>query len=135
MALPVSRRCFRWSRWWLPSRKAHRRRHCRGGRTRLGAGRISTASEYVWYALALGVPLGLATTAAMHALGPTLYARMGISGNALEIAISYSSTIFAGATLIWLFNSLMAVVRPRQPAGSGDRGLRWSFDPYPLSPH
>ena len=77
----------------------------------LGAGRIGAASEYAWYALALGVPLGLATTAAMHALGPTLYAQMGISGNALEIAVSYSSTIFAGATLIWLFNLLMAVVR------------------------
>src|SRR2546430_14349571 len=47
----------------------------------------------------------------MVALGPTLYAHMGISGNALEIAVSYSSTIFAGATLIWLFNLLMAVVR------------------------
>jgi Na+-driven multidrug efflux pump len=34
-----------------------------------------------------------------------------IAGNALAIAVSYSSTIFAGATLIWLFNLLMAVVR------------------------
>ena len=56
----------------------------------------------------------------MHALGPTLYAQMGISGNALEIAVSYSSTIFAGATLIWLFNLLMAVVR-----GTGGRAGRW----------
>ena len=77
----------------------------------LGAGQIGAASEYAWYALALGVPLGLATTAAMHALGPSLYGQMGISGNALEIAVSYSSTIFAGAMLIWLFNLLMAVVR------------------------
>src|SRR5882724_13390190 len=77
----------------------------------LGAGRTGAASEFAWYALALGVPAGLATTAAMHALGPSLYTQMGISGNALEIAISYSSTIFAGATLIWLFNLLMAVVR------------------------
>src|SRR5258707_9225422 len=37
----------------------------------LGAGRIGAASEYAWYALALGVPLGLATTAARHALGPS----------------------------------------------------------------
>jgi putative MATE family efflux protein len=77
----------------------------------LGAGQIGAASVYAWYALALGIPLGLATTAAMHALGPSLYGQMGISGNALEIAVSYSSTIFAGATLIWLFNLLMAVVR------------------------
>jgi Na+-driven multidrug efflux pump len=77
----------------------------------LGTGRIGDASEYAWYAVVLGVPLGLATTALMVALGPTLYGYMGISGNALAIAISYSSIIFAGATLIWLFNLLMAVVR------------------------
>jgi len=77
----------------------------------LGAGQIAAATDYAWYALALGIPLGLATTAAMHALGSSLYGQMGISGNALEIAVSYSSTIFAGATLIWLFNLLMAVVR------------------------
>ena len=40
----------------------------------LGAGRIGEASEYAWYAVLLGVPLGLATTALMVALGPTLYA-------------------------------------------------------------
>jgi len=77
----------------------------------LGAGRIGDASEYAWYAVVLGVPLGIATTVVMVALGPTLYAHMGISENALEIAISYSSIIFAGATVIWLFNLLMAVVR------------------------
>src|SRR5712672_2238374 len=77
----------------------------------LGTGRISDASEYAWYAVVLGIPLGLATTAAMYALGPRLYGYMGISGNALAIAVSYSSTIFAGATLIWMFNFLMAVVR------------------------
>src|SRR5882724_11691211 len=77
----------------------------------LGAGRIGEASDYAWYAVLLGVPLGLATTAVMVALGPTLYAHMGVSGNALEIAVSYSFVIFAGATVIWLFNLLMAVVR------------------------
>jgi Na+-driven multidrug efflux pump len=77
----------------------------------LGTGRIGEASEYAWYAVALGVPLGLVTTAIMHVLGPSLYGHMGVSGNALAIAISYSSIIFAGAVLIWLFNLLMAVVR------------------------
>jgi Na+-driven multidrug efflux pump len=77
----------------------------------LGTGRIGAASEYAWYALALAIPLGLATTAAMYAFGPSLYGHMGTSGNALAIALSYSSTIFAGAMLIWTFNLLMAVVR------------------------
>ncbi len=77
----------------------------------LGTGQAGAASEYAWYAVALGVPLGLVTTAAMHVLGRGLYAHMGVSGNALAIAVSYSSIIFAGAVLIWLFNLLMAVVR------------------------
>jgi len=77
----------------------------------LGTSQIGAASEHAWYAVAIGVPLGLATTGIMYALGPNLYATMGISGNALAIALSYSSIIFAGAIPIWLFNLLMAVVR------------------------
>jgi Na+-driven multidrug efflux pump len=77
----------------------------------LGTGRINDASEYAWYAVALSIPLGLATTAVMVALGPSLYGYMGVSGNSLAIANSYSSIIFAGSTLIWMFNLLMAVVR------------------------
>ena len=77
----------------------------------LGTGRISAASEYAWYAVVLAVPLGFATTVIMHVLGPGLYAHMGVSGDALTIARSYSKAIFAGAVLIWLFNLLMAVIR------------------------
>jgi putative MATE family efflux protein len=77
----------------------------------LGTGRVAEASDYAWYALALGIPLGLATTAVMIAFGPSLYSHMGVSGHALAIAVSYSSIIFAGAIPIWLFNLLIAVVR------------------------
>jgi len=77
----------------------------------LGTGRIDTAGDYAWYAVALALPLGLATTVAMLLLGPGLYGNMGVSGNALAIAVAYSSIIFAGAIPIWLFNLLMAVVR------------------------
>lgn len=77
----------------------------------LGTGLIDAASEYAWYAVALGVPFGLVTTAIMLMLGPSLYGHMGVSGNALAVALSYSTIIFAGAVPIWLFNLLMAVVR------------------------
>ncbi|WP_375788037.1 MATE family efflux transporter [Bradyrhizobium sp. Pha-3] len=77
----------------------------------LGTGRIGDASDYAWYAVALGVLLGLATSVVMLTLGSQLYGTMGISGNALAIALSYSSIIFAGAIPIWLFNLLLAVVR------------------------
>ena len=77
----------------------------------LGTGRIGDASDYAWYAVVLGVLLGLATSVVMLTLGSQLYGTMGISGNALAIALSYSGIIFAGAIPIWLFNLLMAVVR------------------------
>ena len=77
----------------------------------LGTGQIGDASDYAWYAVALGVLLGLATSVVMLTLGSQLYGAMGISGNALAIALSYSGIIFAGAIPIWLFNLLLAVVR------------------------
>ena len=98
----------------------------------LGAGRIGAASEYAWYAVALGVPLGLATTAAMYALGPTLYAPHGhlrkCSGDRRLVFVDH----FCG-------RHADLVVQPpdgggsrhRQPAGSGDRGLWRRFDPCP----
>src|SRR6266568_4134732 len=97
----------------------------------LGAGRIGDASEFAWYAVVLGVPLGIATTVVMVALGPTLYAHMGISGNALEIAISYSSIIFAGAGDLVVQPPDGGGSRHRQLASSGDCGLRRRFDSRP----
>jgi len=98
----------------------------------LGAGRIGEASEYVWYAVLLGVPLGLATTAVMVALRPPLYAHMGVARNALEIAVSYSLIIFLG------HHGDLVVQSPdgggsrhRQLAGSGDRGLWRRIDACP----
>jgi hypothetical protein len=85
-APPASRRCFRWCRWWLPSPRVRsgaalsRRSHAPR------PGRIGTASEYAWYAVAFGVSLGLATTAAPCLRWvQTSHGQMGVSGNALEI--------------------------------------------------
>jgi Na+-driven multidrug efflux pump len=43
--------------------------------------------------------------------GRWLYGAMGGSGRALDAALVYSNWIFAGAVLVWLFNSLAAVIR------------------------
>ena len=43
--------------------------------------------------------------------GRALYAAMGGDGGSLDAALAYSNTIFAGAILIWLFNSLANVIR------------------------
>jgi MATE family, multidrug efflux pump len=77
----------------------------------LGKGDGTEANNYAWYAVALAVPLGLITTAVMWLFGPLIYRQMGAHGAALSIALAYSTTIFAGATLIWTFNLLMAAVR------------------------
>src|SRR6185312_10314842 len=56
-----------------------------------------------------------ANAVALHAGGRTLYAAMGGSGASLAAALTYSNVVFAGAILVWLFNSLANVIR-----GSGN---------------
>jgi Na+-driven multidrug efflux pump len=43
--------------------------------------------------------------------GRALYALMGGSGGSLDAAMTYSTVIFVGAILVWLFNSLANVIR------------------------
>lgn len=77
----------------------------------LGSGRRAEADRLVWHASAIALGLGLVTTLAALLLGPGLYVLMGGRGGSLEAAITYSNTVFAGALLVWLFNSLAAVIR------------------------
>ncbi|GJD51362.1 hypothetical protein OPKNFCMD_4116 [Methylobacterium crusticola] len=84
----------------------------------LGAGRRAAADELAWYAAAIGLGLGLLTTAADLAFGPALYRAMGGAGASLEAAATYGGVVFAGAVLIWLFNALAAVIR-----GTGNMAL------------
>lgn len=77
----------------------------------LGSGRRKTAETLVWHAIAIAAGLGALTTALAWLVGPQLYAAMGGTGASLTAALAYSNTIFAGAILIWLFNSLANVLR------------------------
>ena len=77
----------------------------------LGSGRREDADILVWHAVAIAVVLGVLTTLAAWLGGPPLYAAMGGTGGSLAAALAYSNTIFAGAVLIWLFNSLANVLR------------------------
>src|SRR5262249_46575165 len=77
----------------------------------LGGGRRADADALVLHALVIALAFGLAFTVALLAGGPWLYAAMGGSGASLAAAISYSNVIFAGAILVWLFNSLANVIR------------------------
>jgi putative MATE family efflux protein len=77
----------------------------------LGAGRKDEADVLVWHAVALAIGLGLLTTLVMLPAGPSLYGLMGGREASLAAAIVYANLVFGGAILLWLFNSLAAVIR------------------------
>jgi putative MATE family efflux protein len=77
----------------------------------LGAQRRADADALVLHAIVIAVGFGLLFTLALLLGGRALYTRMGGSGGALEAALIYSNWVFAGAVLVWLFNSLSAVIR------------------------
>ncbi len=77
----------------------------------LGAGRREDAQALVWQAVAIALGFGIAFTLALWLGGRALYGAMGGSGAALEAALTYSHWVFAVAVLVWMFNSLAAVIR------------------------
>lgn len=78
----------------------------------LGRGRRAEADALVMQALSLSLALGILFGAAVLAFGPTLYRAMGGSDTAtLAAALRYSTPLFAGAPLLWLFNGLSNVLR------------------------
>jgi putative MATE family efflux protein len=77
----------------------------------LGGGRRADADALVLHAIVIALAFGIAFSVALLAGGPRLYAAMGGSGASLAAAIFYSNVIFAGAILVWLFNSLANVIR------------------------
>ena len=77
----------------------------------LGGGRRADADALVLHAMVIALGFGLAFTLALLLGGRWLYTQMGGSGAALEAALTYSHWVFVGAILVWLFNSLAAVIR------------------------
>ena len=77
----------------------------------LGGGRRDDADALVLHAMVIALGFGLSFTLALLLGGRWLYTQMGGSGAALEAALTYSHWVFVGAILVWLFNSLAAVVR------------------------
>jgi putative MATE family efflux protein len=77
----------------------------------LGAGRRADADALAVHALVIALGFGLAFMVALLLGGRWLYGVMGGSGAALAAAVTYSRVVFAGAILVWLFNSLANVIR------------------------
>ena len=77
----------------------------------LGAGRRDDADALVVHALVIAVGFGLLFMLAVLGGGRWLYSAMGGSGASLTAALTYSTVVFSGAILIWVFNSLANVIR------------------------
>jgi putative MATE family efflux protein len=77
----------------------------------LGAGRRADADALAVHALAIALGFGLTFTVALLFGGRWLYTAMGGGGASLDAALTYSGVVFAGAVLVWLFNSLANVIR------------------------
>jgi MATE family, multidrug efflux pump len=77
----------------------------------LGGARRGDADALALHALAIALGFGCAFMFGVLGGGRWLYAAMGGSGPALDAALAYSNCVFAGAVLVWLFNSLAAVIR------------------------
>lgn len=84
----------------------------------LGAGRRADADALVLHACVIAFGFGVTFSLALLLGGRWLYALMGGSGASLAAAVTYSHWVFAGAILVWLFNSLAAVIR-----GTGNMSL------------
>lgn len=81
----------------------------------LGSARRADADALALHATVIALVFGISFTVALLAGGRVLYAAMGGSGASLNAALTYSNVVFAGAILVWLFNSLANVIR-----GSGN---------------
>jgi len=77
----------------------------------LGAGRREDADALVLHAFAIAVGFGVVFMLALLFGGRWLFTLMGGSGASLDAALLYSNVVFAGAVLVWIFNSLAAVLR------------------------
>ena len=77
----------------------------------LGSSRRDDANALALHAVFIALVFGLIFMLAVLGGGRWLYGAMGAKGPSMDAALTYSNWVFAGAVLIWLFNSLAAVIR------------------------
>ena len=77
----------------------------------LGGQRRADADALVLHAGLIALAFGVGFMLAVLGGGRWLYSQMGGTGAALDAALTYSNWVFAGAILVWVFNSLSAVIR------------------------
>jgi Na+-driven multidrug efflux pump len=95
----------------------------------LGGSRGAEANALVLQAVMIAVVFGATFMLAVLGGGRWLYGAMGAEGPSMDAALTYSNWVFAGAVLIWLFNSLAAVIRGRS-RHSGSPAALWHCWPF-----
>lgn len=76
-----------------------------------GAGDMPRAQAVALHALMIGALGGVLYSLLFLSVGPALFFVLGGRGDVLREALGYSTVLFAGAIVIWLFNTLASVIR------------------------
>jgi putative MATE family efflux protein len=77
----------------------------------LGAGQQDRAQTLALHAISIGLTVGVVFSALFLLAGNRLYGLLGGTGTVLAEALRYSTAFFSGALLLWLYNTLISVVR------------------------
>jgi putative MATE family efflux protein len=77
----------------------------------IGADRRDDANALLFHSMVLAVIVGALFTLGAVALGPSLYRTLGGRGDALDAAVRYSNSLFAGAIPVWIVNLQAAALR------------------------
>lgn len=77
----------------------------------LGAGNLARARESALHATVIGGAVGVVYSILFLLFGPALYQLLGARDGVLQQAIGYGNVLFAGAVLVWLYNTLASVLR------------------------
>jgi len=76
-----------------------------------GAGDTARAEAVALHALIIGALGGALYSLLFLALAPRLFVTLGGQGDVLREALAYSTVLFCGATMVWLFNTLASILR------------------------
>ena len=77
----------------------------------LGAADNDSAERLSQHAVVVAATMSALFTLVMLGLGTQIFKAMGAHNNTLSIALTYSNTLFLGASSIWLTSTLSAIVR------------------------
>ena len=77
----------------------------------LGAGDEARARTLALHALAIGLVAGVVMSVCFVTMRESIYGLFGGRGRVLELAMDYAGAFFSGGLAVWLFNTLLSIVR------------------------